>query len=176
MSLLPRALSALFALLALVLPAAAQDQQPERIPFAGGELTITETQDFEKVLAFDGRELARHYFVFFDRIADVGGTEVAVLYVGPGGNGCAPSVAMVWKPDDGEVTSEMTEPDCNTPPPAVSELAVFFVPHLLPGDEADVTNWAPGEGFSLHGRITYAPQPGTSWATFGAASTAGYRA
>ncbi|MEX0405715.1 hypothetical protein ABGN05_08585 [Aquibium sp. LZ166] len=170
MSLLPRMLSAVLVSLPLVLPVAAQDQEPERIPFADGELTITETPDFEKVLAFDGRELARDYFAFFDRIADVGGTDVAFFYIGPGGNACAPSVAMVWKPEEGPVTLEMTEADCTTPPPAISESAVFFIPYLLPGEPVDVTSWAPGQGFSLHGRIAYAPQPGTSWATFDAAA------
>lgn len=170
MSLLRRTLSVVLVSLPLALPAAAQDQEPERIPFADGELTITETPDFEKVLAFDGRELARDYFAFFERIADVGGTDVAFFYIGPGGNACAPSVGMVWKPEDGDVTLEMTEADCMTPPPAISELAVFFIPQLLPGTVADVTRWAPGEGFGLQGRIVYAPQPGTSWSTFDAAS------
>ena len=59
---------------------------------------------------------------------------------------------MVWKPEDGDVTLEMTEADCMTPPPAISELAVFFIPQLLPGTVADVTRWAPGEGFGLQGR------------------------
>jgi hypothetical protein len=162
-----------FALIVAVqgaLPALAQDEEPERIPFADGELTITQTPDYEKVLAFDGRELAREYFVFFDRIADVEGTEVAFVYVGPGGNACSPSVTMVWKPQDEEVSSQITEEDCATPSPAISDSSVFFVPYLLPGDQADVTRWAPGEGFSLHGRIAYAPQPDTSWATFDPAS------
>ena len=160
-----RAACALLVSLPLALPAAAQDRESDRLSFAGGELTITETPDYEKVLAFDGRELARDYFVFFDRVAEVAGTEVAFVYVGPGGNACAPSVVMVWKPEGGDVTSETTGEDCATPAPAVTDSEVFFVPYLVPGAEADVTSWAPGQGFSLHGRIAYAPQPGTSWAT-----------
>jgi len=162
-------LAAALALSLAAMPALAQDDKVERIAFAGGELTITETPDFEKILAFDGRELARDYFVFFDRIAEVTGTEVAFVYVGPGGNACAPAVAMVWQSEDGEIASDIAgEEDCGAPAPAVSENGVFFVPWLLPGETADVRAWAPGEGFRLHGRITYAPQPDTSWASFDA--------
>lgn len=162
---------AAFALaVSLALPAFAQDGEVERFPFAGGELTITTTPDDDKILAFDGRELARDYSVFFDRTATVAGTDVAFVYVGPGGNACGPSVVMVWKPEGGDVTSQTTPDDCATPPPAVTGSEVFFVPYLVPGDEADVTSWTPDQGFSLHGRMTYAPQPDTSWATFDAAS------
>lgn len=155
--------SALAALLAW--PAAAQDDAAEPIPFAGGELTVTETEDFEKILAFDGRELARDYFVMFDRIASVGGTDVAFFSVGPGGNACAPAAVMVWKPQAGEVTSAALDDECDTPAAAISDYEVFFVPYLLPGATADVRVWNPQEGFRMHGRIAYAPEPDTGWDT-----------
>lgn len=149
-------------------PAAAQADDAERIAFAGGELTITELPDFEKVLAFDGRELARAYFVSFDKIASVSGTEVAFVSVGPGGNACAPAVALIWQDQDGEVQSEIAgEDECAVPTPAISDYAVFFVPYLLPGQEADVRYWIPGEGLRVHGRLAYAPEPGTTWAELG---------
>ena len=47
-------------------PIAAQDDAPETVPFAGGEFTITENDDYEKVLAFDGRALARAEFVMLE--------------------------------------------------------------------------------------------------------------
>jgi hypothetical protein len=158
----------LAALSFLAAPASAQDET-ERIPFAGGELTITQTEDYERILAFDGRELARDYMVFFDRIADVGGTEVAFFSVGAGGNACAPAVVMVWEAR-GEVTSESTEEDCRTPAPAITDNAAFFVPYLMPGETADVLIWTPDDGFSLHGRLAYAPKPGTGWDNFVAAA------
>lgn len=154
----------------LAFPASAQDEGREPIAFAGGELTITETADYEKILAFDGRELARDYFVFFDKVAQVAGSDVAFVFVGPGGNACAPSVVMVWRPEGGDVMAETTPADCATPSPAISDSEVFFVPYLLPGETADITTWAPGEGFSLHGKLAYAPQPETSWETFDPAS------
>lgn len=150
----------------VTLPAFAQDDDPAPVPFAGGEFTITETDDLDKILAFDGEELARDYVVMFDRIADVGGTEVAFFSVGPGGNACAPSVVMVWKPQDGGVQSATTGDDCATPAPAVSDYEVFFVPYLLPGDTAELRVWNPDEGFRLHGSLAYAPEPDTSWASF----------
>ncbi|MFN4272385.1 MAG: hypothetical protein ACK4F5_06200 [Aliihoeflea sp.] len=159
----------LVACLGLPVVAMAQPQEAERIPFAGGELTITQTEDYDRILAFDGRELARDYMVFFDRTADVRGTEVAFFSVGAGGNACAPAVVMVWEAR-GEVTSESTEEDCRTPAPAITDHAVFFVPYLMPGATADVLIWTPDDGFSLHGRLAYAPKPGTDWDNFVAAA------
>lgn len=164
--------AALFLLtLGIAAPASAQDGEVETFPFAGGELTITPTPDYEKVLAFDGRELARDYFVFFERIDTVAGVDVAFVYVGPGGNACAPAVAMVWKPEDGEVRADIAgEGECNAPAPAIGADEVFFVPWLLPGQSADVKAWSPTEGLRLHGRIGYAPEPGTIWADLDTAS------
>ena len=159
------AFSAVLAAMLLAVPAAAQDD-PEPIAFAGGELTITETADFDKVLAFDGEELARDYFVMFDRVAEIGGTQVAFFRVGPGGNACAPSVVMVWKPQDGAVQKAESGDDCATPAPAISDYEVFFVPYLLPGATADLRVWNPEEGFRIHGSLAYAPEPDTGWATF----------
>ena len=144
-------------------PVTAQDDAPETVPFAGGEFTITETEDYEKILAFDGRELARDYVVMLDRIVDVRGTAVAFFSVGPGGNACAPATVMVWKPQDAEVTTAKLADECNTPAAAVSDYEVFFVPYLLPGDTADVRAWNPDDGFRLQGVIAYAPEPGTDW-------------
>ena len=39
--------------------AAAQETAPQSFPFEGGTLTITETDETDKALAFDGKELAR---------------------------------------------------------------------------------------------------------------------
>lgn len=161
-----------FLTLCLVAPAAAQDGEVETIPFVGGELTITQTPDYEKVLAFDGRELARDYFVFFDRIDTIAGVDVAFVYIGPGGNACSPAVAMVyWQPEEADVRVEIAgEGECATPAPAIGPNEVYFVPWLLPGQSADVKAWVPEQGFRLHGRIGYAPEPETGWADLGGAS------
>lgn len=148
----------------LILPAAAQDA--ERIDFAGGAFTITETADAEKVLAFNGKELARDYFISLDRVADVSGTDVAFFSVGPGGNACAPHTVMAWMPEGGEIETAALDDDCDSPAAAIGDYGVFFVPYLLPGATGDVTVWTPDEGFSLHGALSYAPQPGTDWASF----------
>ena len=168
---LPPALAVLaFAVLA-ALPASAQQDEPQRIAFAGGELTITETPDYEKVLAFDGRELAREYQVFFNRIAEVGDTEVAFFSVGPGGNACSPAALMVWRQQDGEVTTATFDEDCATPAPAVTDYEVFFVPYLLPGQTAEVKAWSPDQGFRMHGTLAFAPEPDTDWSSLDAAGS-----
>ncbi len=71
-------LSSLFMSCAAV-AAQEDDAKQAPIPFAGGQLTITQTEEYgEKTLSFDGRELAQNYVVYFDRIARVGGTDVAL--------------------------------------------------------------------------------------------------
>lgn len=146
--------------------AAAQEERQAPIPFAGGELTITQPEEYgEKTLSFDGKELASNYVVYFDRIATIGDVEVALFDVGDGGNACGPATVMVWKPEGGEIQSaSIGEDDCGAPPAAVTGNEIYFVPWLLPGNSAAVKKWSPQDGFSLAGTLTYTPEPGTDWA------------
>lgn len=143
--------------------ARAQDTPQEPIPFEGGTLTITETEDLDKILAFDGKELARNYVVYLDRIVDVGGTKVALVAVGDGGNQCGPATVIVWKPADSDIKTETIGEDCGAPAAAVAGYNIYFVPYLLPGASDMVQSWAPDTGLEVVGTITYAPQPGTGW-------------
>jgi len=145
--------------------AAAQDKAaPESFPFAGGTLTITENEDFEKVLAFDGRELARNYVVYFDRTVELGETTVALFAVGDGGNACGTATAIVWKPKDGEVSADMVgEEDCGAPPASATADSLYFVPYLIPGASAAVQVWSPERGLRVAGMLSFVPQPETSW-------------
>lgn len=153
-------------LLALLLAPQAAAQEPDRIDFADGAFTITETDDGDRILAFNDKELARDYFISLDKIADVGGTEVAFFSVGPGGNACAPNTLMAWMPEGEDVRTASLGEDCGSPSAAISNYGVFFVPYLLPGDTAEVRAWTPDDGFSLQGMLSYAPDPGSNWASF----------
>ena len=145
--------------------AIAQQEKQAPIPFEGGTLTITENEDLEKIVAFDGKELARNYVAYFDRIVEIGGVDVALFSVGDGGNACGPAAVMVWKPKDSDIRSiSVGAEDCGAPPAAVTENNIFFVPYPLPGETLPVQVWSPDAGLSVHGDITYAPQPGTDWA------------
>jgi hypothetical protein len=144
--------------------AVAQDEKQAPIAFAGGTLTITETPDMDKILAFDGKELARNYVVYFNQIAKVNGIDVALFDVGDGGNACGAAKVMVWKPADGGIKkASIGEDDCGAPPMAINEDALYFVPWLLPGGTAPVKKWSPLHGFSLAGKLTYMAEPGTGW-------------
>lgn len=150
--------------LSLAAPVAfAQDEPQAPIPFEGGTLTITETEDLDKVLAFDGRELARNYVVFYDKTVEVNGAQVALFAVGDGGNQCGPAEVLVWKPAGGDVRTETVGEDCGAPPAAVADGSIYFVPYLLPGATDVVQQWAPETGLQIAGTIAYAPQPGTDW-------------
>lgn len=144
------------------LPAFAQDPEHE-IEFAGGALTITENDDAERILAFDGKELARDYFVGFDKIADVGGTDVAFYSVGPGGNACGPSTFLIWKHGDDEIKSVRAGDDCGSPSPAITEIGVFFVPYVMPGGTVPMQSFTPDEGLTTYAMVSYTPEPGTNW-------------
>ena len=143
--------------------ALAQDAPQAPIPFEGGTLTITETPEFEKVLAFEGKELARNYLVYFDKIVDLSGTKVALFAVGDGGNQCGPATVIVWKPQDGDIRTETVGEDCGSPPAAVTGHNIYFVPYLLPGATDTVRVWAPDTGLEVAGTIAFTPQPGTGW-------------
>ncbi|UVK39684.1 hypothetical protein LHFGNBLO_001080 [Mesorhizobium sp. AR10] len=145
--------------------APADDDKQAPIPFAGGQLTITQPeQDGEKVLAFDGQKLASNYDVFFDKIVEVGDVSVALVDVGDGGNQCGPAKVIVWKSEDSTIQSTTVEQDdCGAPPASVSDNAIYFVPYLLPGESRPALQWTPTDGLTTSGNLTYAPEPGTDW-------------
>lgn len=135
------------------------------IPFEGGQLTITQQEEYgEKVLAFDGKQLASNYDVFFDKVVKVGGVDVALVDVGDGGNQCGPAKVIVWKPEGGTIQATTVEQDeCGAPPAAVSDNAIYFVPYLLPGDSKPALQWSPTGGLTISGELSYMPEPGTDW-------------
>ncbi|MEI8697947.1 MULTISPECIES: hypothetical protein [unclassified Mesorhizobium] len=145
--------------------ALADDDSQAPVPFEGGQLTITQQEEYgEKVLAYDGKQLASNYDVFFDRIVEVGGVKVALVDVGDGGNQCGPAKVIVWKPEGGMIQSITVEQDeCGAPPAAVSDSAIYFVPYLLPGASKPTLQWSPTGGLSTSGNLTYMPEPGTGW-------------
>lgn len=161
-----RALSStLFVLTFALLPAQAEETGVDPIPFAGGNFTIVENDNMEKVLSFNGQELTRGYYVAYNQTADIGGTEVALFEVGPGGNACGPQSFLVWKPEGEALKTAAAGDECGSPPPAISDYAIVFVPYLLPGTTGNAQIWTPDEGMKLAGILSYAPQPGTTWAT-----------
>ncbi|TIT62133.1 MAG: hypothetical protein E5W63_09630, partial [Mesorhizobium sp.] len=144
---------------------ASEDDKQAPIPFEGGQLTITQPeQDGEKVLSYDGKQLASNYDVFFDKIVKIGDVNVALVDVGDGGNQCGPAKVIVWKPEGGAIQSITVEQDeCGAPPSAVSDNAIYFVPYLLPGDEKPALQWSPASGLTISGNLAYMPEPGTDW-------------
>lgn len=145
--------------------ASAQDKAPpEDHPFAGGTITIAENDDYEKIVTFDGKEIARDFSVFFDRVVEVAGVPVALISAGPGGNACGPAQLLVWK-EDGEAVRSLTvgADECGAPPPAVSSDAIYFVPWLMPGGAGPVRKWSPQGGLETAGMLTFTAEPGTGW-------------
>lgn len=155
--------NAVFAAALTASAALAQADGERPIPFAGGKFTITENADMERVLTFDGREIARGYHLEYSRTVDISGMEVALFEVGPGGNACGSRTVLVWKPEDGDLKTAAAGDDCGSPSPAIAETAIYFVPYLLPGASAPVQVWTTDEGLKVAGTLTYAAQPGTTW-------------
>jgi hypothetical protein len=139
----------------------------ETIPFADGEFTITETEDLDKILAFNGKEVARNYVVFHDRTVDVAGIKVALFAVGDGGNACGPTTVIVWKPEGEDIKKATVGEDCGAPPAAVTADQIYFVPYVIPGTSEPVQAWSPETGVRVAGTLAFAPQPGTKWADLG---------
>ncbi|MDX8479126.1 hypothetical protein RFN28_11655 [Mesorhizobium sp. VK24D] len=145
--------------------AASDEEKQGPIPFEGGQFTITQPeQDGEKVLAYDGKQLASNYDVFFEKIVEVGGVKVALFDVGDGGNQCGPASVIAWKPEGGEIQTTTVEQDeCGAPPAAASDSAIYYVPYLLPGETRPALQWSPTGGLTTSGNLTYTPEPGTDW-------------
>lgn len=143
--------------------AIAQDSEPQTIPFEGGNFTIVENAEGEKVLAYDGKELAKNYVAFHDRTVEVSDTKVAIFAVGDGGNACSPETVLAWKTEAGIQSTTIGAGKCDTPPAAVTAYNIFFIPYPLPGETLPVTTWDPENGLTMHGNLAYAPQPGTDW-------------
>lgn len=145
--------------------AASDDEKQAPIAFEGGQFTITQQEQYgEKVLAYDGKQLASNYDVFFEKIVEVGGVKVALFDVGDGGNQCGPASLIAWKPEGGTIQTTTVEQDeCGAPPVAVSESAIYYVPYLLPGDSKPALQWSPTSGLTTSGELSFTPEPGTDW-------------
>lgn len=151
--------------------AGAQEQaEPQSIPFAGGAFTITETPDYDKILAYDGQEIARNFMVFHDRMVTVGETDVALFSVGDGGNQCGPATVIAWKGEDGKLLTDTVGEDCGAPPASVASDRLYFVPFPIPGSSSPLEEWSPATGVRRSGMLQFQPQPDTSWADFDAAA------
>ncbi|CAN7593799.1 hypothetical protein [Aminobacter sp. LjRoot7] len=159
--------SALFAAFALALTtstsAQTQDSEPQTIPFEGGNFTVVENAEGEKVVAYEGKEIARNYVAFHDRTVEVAGTKVAIFAVGDGGNACSPEVVLAWKTEAGIQSTVVGDGECDIPSAAATAYNIFFVPYPLPGQTLPVRTWHPDYGLTMHGNLAYTPQPGTDW-------------
>lgn len=138
--------------------------ETESRAFGGGVLTIGENSDGEKVLGFDGRQLAAGYFLVFEQAAVVEDQPVMLYAAGDGGNACGPASVIVWKPEDRPVEAVSIGEDCGAPSPAVSSERIVYLPYVLPGSSEPVETWSPSAGLVLAGRLDFAPEPGTGWA------------
>jgi len=146
-------------------PANAQEEASGPIPFADGSFTITENAEMEKILSFEGQEIARGYFLAYNRTVKIGEEDVALFEVGPGGNACGAQTVIAWKPEGEDLQTAAAGDDCGSPSPSVSETSIYFVPYLLPGTSSPVQVWTPDAGLKIAGTLSYTPQPGTTWET-----------
>lgn len=159
--------SAILAAFALALTASssalAQQSEPQTIPFEGGNFTITETPELDRILAYEGKELARNYVAYYERTVDLNGIKVAIFDVGDGGNACGPETVLAWKTEAGIQSTVVGDGECGTPPAAATGDTLYFVPYLRPGASAPVRIWSPQNGLKVAGELTFVPQPGTVW-------------
>jgi hypothetical protein len=163
MNLIVSALAAMVAVTAAGIAAAQDAAAPQSFAFEGGTLTIAESDEGDKVLAFDGKELARNFVLYYDKNVEVGGKQIALFDGGDGGNQCGTNTIIVWKPDNGAVQSAIAGDDCGSPAAAITEQSIYFVPFLLPGASKPAQIWTPTDGLKVAGTLAFTPQPGTDW-------------
>ncbi|WP_274626989.1 hypothetical protein [Arvimicrobium flavum] len=147
--------------------ALAQDDidPPETIEFDGGAFTITQNENYERVLTYDGQEIARNFVVSHDKTVEIADVKVALFSVANGGNQCGAATLIAWKKDDA-LRSQMVGEECGSPPAGITESRIYFVPYLLPGETSIVQYWSPDDGLRTAGDLTFTPQPNTDWQNF----------
>ena len=153
------------ALLSLVVQtASAQEELPAAVKFGDGEISFARGEDEEIAVTVNGQEIYRNYFVTFERLAKVGGTDVALLLGGPGGNACGPSSLIVTQPEGSpDAKVDIVGEDCGAPPVTVMPHEIRFVPYLVPGATETVQKWTPDGGLAEAEEISYQPQEGSNW-------------
>lgn len=154
-------------------PALAQDELPEAQLFGDGELTFDRGEDNEIVLRYRGEELYRNQHVWFNRIANIEGQDVAILSGGDGGNACGPNALILSLPADSVEAKLDVIGECGSPEPAVTENEIYFVPYVRPGASLPVQSWTPSAGLVSVGMLHFEPKAGTSWANFDPAKVQG---
>ncbi len=157
-------LPGLFLLLALNVPAGAQEDIPAPVKFGDGEITFARGEDEEIAVTFNGQEIYRNYFVVFDRVVKVGETDVALLLGGDGGNACGPATLIVTQPEGAvDAKVDVAGEDCGAPSAEVTPNEILFVPYLVPGAKDKVQSWTPDGGLTVKGEIAYVPKEGSNW-------------
>ena len=128
------------ALALTTMPLLAQEDLPPPVAFGGGELSITQGEDEQKVLRFNGLELLRNFYVTYLESATVGGTTIAFFEAGEGGNTCAPELVAVWE-KEGELdprADHLGEGGCATGEVSIEADAVRMTPYVAPGETLPV--------------------------------------
>ncbi len=147
------------------LQSAFAEARSENIPFGDKTLVLTDTGEGEQFITVDGVELVRNFYVGVETTATIYETHVMVLASGGGGNACGPDLLILWIDADSKISKLPYDANCQTPVVAVANDSLIFVPYVGPGDSELLKNWSPEMGLVTSGRVDFAPEPGTDWAT-----------
>ncbi|MGH6762268.1 MAG: hypothetical protein ACRECW_11850 [Phyllobacterium sp.] len=155
------------AMLALAtMPLLAQEEMPPPVVFGDGELGITQGEDEQKVLRFNGLELLRNFYVAYLETATVGGKPIAFFEAGEGGNTCAPELVAIWENegDPDPRVDHLGENGCSSGEVSIEADAVRMTPYVVPGETQPVRAWSPERGVFEDGTVSFEPAEGTGWA------------
>ncbi len=147
-------------------PAAAETVE-QTMEFAGNRLQVVQTDDFERVLKANDRELFRDFQLWLDRAIPLGSRQVLLASAGPGGNACGSYPVVVIPANDGSLTvATPIGTECGLfAEMAATPTELVFFGHASPGNPASIDRWSPTTGLEHVGRIEFEPQPDTGWST-----------
>jgi hypothetical protein len=153
--------------LLLVPPAARAETVEQTMQFAGNEIEVVQTDDYDRVLRINGEEVFRDFQIFIERSVPLGGREVVLASAGPGGNACGSYPLILIPANDGTLT--MATP-LGTGCGLFAEVAatadrLVFMGYPQPGIPASIDQWQPRGGLEHVGRIEFEPAPETGWST-----------
>lgn len=158
-------------LAAIVSPAQAETVE-QTMRFAGNEVEVVQTDDFDRLLRVNGNEVFRDFQIFIERSIPLGGREVLLAAAGPGGNACGSYPVVLTPADDGTLTvATPIGTGCGLfADVAATSDRLIFVGYPQPGIPASIDQWRPNGGLEHVGRIEFEPEPETGWATLDPAS------
>lgn len=150
--------TALWALLGM----AAHAQEAELYPLGSTTVDVTENNDFEKELRYEGKVLLADSMVVLDAQIVASGVALRTGTSSAGGNACAGQRFVIWQ-QGAEVKLAQVDDPCYIADPVVSDGVLRLVGEPLPGAPGRIWAFDPAKGLVEEAPVAFGAATGTGW-------------